>query len=324
MGRLAWGSHKKRKVETGISKAVLYPNGGDGVSWNGIISITSSPEGADDTTLYADNFIYGKLRSSENLKGKIVAYQSPAEFGQCDGSSSIIPGLLVGQQSRKKFGLCYRTEIFAVNSIDNGYKIHIIYNATASPSEKEYSTNGDNPEVSKFAWDFSTVPCIVDNYKPFSEIILDSTKIDLINLKELESILYGTGDNSPYLPNADVVLNIVNMNRVVRMIIDVFTLHGHWRWDDFNFYEDTVPIAIDRESLRHIYKNPEQGTEYIQPSVAISLISADKTSQVFSVVVIDQKNPSELCTDLEEHIDLVSVQTILDGDFYYHYYTLTI
>lgn len=324
MGRLAWGAKKQRIVETGISKAVLYIDGRDGVLWNGIISMSSTPDGGEDTSLHADNFVYARLRSAENYKGKIEAYQSPEEFGECDGTYTVIPGMFIGQQQRKPFNLCYRTEIIGQSGEDSGYKIHIIYNATASPSEKTHSTFSDSPDAIKFSWEFSTTPHAVEGYKPFSEIILDSTKIDKLNLDELEAILYGTGDYNAYMPTPEVVLNIVNMNRVARMILDVFALHGHWRWDDFNFDEDTVPIAIDRESLTHIVRNPGQNIEYVQPTVTYAFLSADRYSQKYSVVVIDQKNPSELCSDMEANLNLTAISTVKIGDFYHHSYELTI
>lgn len=324
MGRLVWHKKEKRFVETGISKTVLYPNGGDGVAWNGVTAISSSPDGAEDTTLYADNFVYARLKSAESYKGGIEAFQSPKEFGVCDGSYSIIPGLNLGQQVRRPFNLCYRTEIATINPKDSGYKIHLIYNATASPSSKQYQSKGDSPEVVKFSWDFTTTPVILDDYKPFSEIILDSRKIDPLNLNELEAILYGTKSDKPYMPSPDALLNIVNMNKVARRIIDVLNTHKRWIWNDFSFVEDTVPIAIERESLRHVFRNPSPGTVYIQPSVAYSLITADKKTQKFSIVLVDNKQESQLRVDLENAIDLTFLRSEVIDDFTYYYYELTI
>lgn len=324
MGKLVWHEAKRRKVETGVSKAVVYPNGGNGVAWTGITAVSSTPEGAEDTKLYADNKLYANLKSPENFSGSIEAYTSPQEFGVCDGSYSIIPGLNIGQQSRKPFHFCYRTEIYRINSREEAYKIHLIYNATTLPASKQFSTKSDSPDPTKFSWEFKTVPYKVEDYKPFSEIVLDSTSIDPINLSELESILYGTRNDAPYMPTPDVVLNIVNMNRVARMIVDVLSLHKHWNWDEFNFLEDTVPKAIERESLKHVYKNPTPETEYIQPSVAFYLISADRQSQKFSITVIDNKQVSELASNLESALNLVSTGTEVDGEYTYYHYELTL
>lgn len=324
MGKLVWHEAKRRKVETGVSKAVVYPNGGDGVAWTGITAVSSTPEGAEDTKLYADNKIYANLKSPENFSGSIEAYTSPQEFGICDGSYSLVPGLNLGQQSRKPFHFCYRTEIYKINSKEEAYKIHLIYNATTAPSNKQFSSKSDSPDPVKFSWEFKTVPTKVDDYKPFSEIILDSTAIDPINLKELESIIYGTQDGTPYMPTPDAVLNIVNMNRVTRMIVDVLSTHKHWNWDEFVFSTDTVPKAIERESLKHVFKNPAPETEYIQPSVAFSLISADRNSQKFAITVIDNKAVSELASDLETALNLVPTGTEVVEEYTYYHFELTL
>lgn len=324
MGRLVWHKKEKRILETGVSKAVVYPNNGNGVVWNGITAISSTPDGAEDTTLHADNTIYARLKSADNYKGSIEAFQSPKEFGACDGSYSIIPGLNLGQQLRRPFNLCYRTEIVTINPQDSGYKLHLIYNAMVAPASKQYETKGDSPEAVRFSWDFTTTPVIIQDYKPFSEIILDSRKIDPLNLNELESILYGTKEDSPYMPNPDSLLNIVNMNKVARLVIDVLNTHKRWIWDDFNFVEDTVPIAIERESLRHMFRNPDPGTVFIQPSVAYSLITADKNTQKFSIVLVDNKQESQLRVDLENAIDLTFLRSEVIDDFTYYYYELTI
>lgn len=333
MSRLTWGQANKRKVEAGISRGVLYVDGGKGVPWNGLISITSSPDGAEDNDLYADNFKYGRLKSAEAYQGSIEAYTYPEEFGICDGSYSVIPGLSIGQQKRAMFNLCYRTEKFSANSRESGYKLHLVYNASVSPAEKSYETLNDSPDAMTFSWDFTTTPVKLEGYKPFSEIVLDSESIDRLNLSELTKILYGLGEDDPAMPNPDFILTLIDMNKVARMIMDVISLHNHWLWDTFNFVEDTVQDAIDRESERHVFKNGTSETEYIQPSVAYSLYHADKSEQVYFVEVIDQKNPSMLAEDLEERLNLEPIVNPDTGEAsiseddkgYYHYpYLLTI
>lgn len=333
MSKLVWGKAHERKVEAGVSRGVLYPDGGNGVVWNGLISITSSPDGGDDNDLYADNIKYGRLKSAESYKGSIEAYTYPEEFGICDGQFSVVPGLSIGQQRRAPFNLCYRTEKFSANSRVSGYKIHLIYNATVSPAEKSYETINDSPDATTFSWDFTTTPIALEGYKPFSEIVLDSEKIDRLNLSELLKILYGLGKDEPTMPSPDFILTLIDMNKVARMIMNVISLHTHWIWDTFNFVEDTVQDAIDRESERHVFKNATSETEFIQPSVAFSLDYADKSKQVYAIEVVDKKNPSMLSEDLEEKLNLereLDPETeefvvIIDDNGFYHYnYLLTI
>lgn len=335
MAKLTWGKASKRIVETGVSKGVLYPDGGKGVVWNGIISIASNADGGEPSDLYANNAKYGSLRSPENFKGTITAYTYPQEFEMCDGRTTVTPGLNIGQQKRLPFNFCYRTEQFAGNSKNIGYKIHLIYNAHASPAKITYETINDSPDAMKYSWDFNTTPIVVDGFKPFAEIILDSNTIDWLNLEELEKILYGLGDDDAAMPSPEFIFNLISMNKVARMIMDVINTHGHWIWDTFNFLEDTVPKAIDRESARHVFKNPDHSVHYIQPSVAYSLLSADKDHQTFSVTVVDQKNPSQLAEDLKTALNLVEDVDLITGlwsitegippdNFYYYPYILTI
>ena len=265
------------------------------------------------------------MKSLENFNGTIEAYTAPQEFGVCDGSFTLIPGLNLGQQTRKLFNFCYRTEICKVNPQEEAYKIHLIYNASTGPAIRKHSTNSkDSPELVKYSWNFKTIPYKTRNYRAFSEIVLDSTSIDPFNLSELESILYGTKDNPPYMPSPDEVLNIANMDTVTRMILEVLLRHRHWNWDEFNFANDTVPKAIERESLKHVFKNPTTETEYIQPSVAYYLISADKDSQRYSITVIDNKDVSEFASDLQTAMNLVLTGTEVVGEFTYYHYELTL
>lgn len=333
MSRLIWGQASKRKVETGVSKGVLYVNNGKGVPWNGLISITSSPDGAEDNDLYADNFKYGRLRSAEAYNGSIEAYTYPDEFEICDGRCSLIPGMSIGQQKRATFNLCFRSEKYSAIPRQNGFKLHLVYNATVTPAEKSYETLNDSPDATTFSWDFTTTPVTAEGYKPFSEIVLDSETIDRLNLAELVKILYGLGDDEPAMPSPDFIFTLIDMNRVARMIMNVISLHGYWIWDTFNFNEDTVDIAIDRESETHVFKNGTSETDYIQPSVVYSLNHADKDHQIYNVEVIDLKNPSQLASDLKENLNLEEVVDEITGEFvviqdsegYYHYpYLLTI
>lgn len=194
--KLVWDQIGERFYETGVDHAVLYVQEGGvypkGVAWNGVVSITESPSGAEANPLYADNIKYLNLVSAEDFGASIEAYMYPDEFAVCDGSAEVTKGVTIGQQNRNTFGMSYRTIIGNdVDSNDHGYKLHLVYGALASPSEKAYNTVNDNPEANTFSWEVTTTPVAVNGYKPTSSIIIDSRKVDKDNLTKLEEILYG-------------------------------------------------------------------------------------------------------------------------------------
>lgn len=197
MSKLVWDQTGERYYETGVDHGVLYPmqTGGlynKGVAWNGLSAVNESPSGAEASPIYADNIKYLNLISTEEFGGTIEAYTYPEEFAECDGSATLAPGVYIGQQSRKTFGLSYRTQIGNdVDGQDHGYKLHLVYGCLASPSEKGYSTINDSPEAITFSWEFSTTPVNVAGYKPTALITIDSTKVNPTKLAELEEILYG-------------------------------------------------------------------------------------------------------------------------------------
>lgn len=197
MSKIVWDQTGERLYETGIDRGVLYliDNTGkynNGVAWNGLTGVTESPSGAEATDLYADNIKYLSMRSAETFGATIEAYTYPDEFAECDGSATLATGVTVGQQSRKTFGLCYRTVIGNdVEGQDHGYKLHLIYGCTASPSEKAYTTINDSPEAITFSWELSTTPVNVTGLKPTACVTIDSTKADPDCLAALEEILYG-------------------------------------------------------------------------------------------------------------------------------------
>lgn len=214
MSKLIWDEDKKRTYETGVSKGVLYPVQDDGkyslgVAWNGLTAVTESPSGAEATPMYADNIKYLNLISAEEFGATVEAYTYPQEFEACDGSAELQPGVCVGQQDRKKFGMAYRT-VFGNNDKGNnyGYKLHLIYGATAAPSEKAYNTINDSPEAITFSWELTTTPVSVNNMKPTASVTIDSTKVDLDKLKILEGILYGNESENPRLPLPDEIAEI--------------------------------------------------------------------------------------------------------------------
>ena len=216
MSKIVWDQTGERLYETGVKRGVLYvqDTGGTypkGVAWNGLTAVTESPSGAEATPLYADDIKYLNLISTEELGGTIEAYTYPDEFAECDGSASIATGVYIGQQSRKTFGMCYTTTVGNdVDSNAHGYKLHLIYGALASPSEKAYSTINDSPEAITFSWEFSTTPVNVTGFKPTANIVIDSTKANPEKLAALEKILYGDTDVEPRLPLPNEVAQVMS------------------------------------------------------------------------------------------------------------------
>lgn len=197
MAKLIWDKAGNRYYETGVKQGVLYPQetGGTypkGVAWNGLTAITESPSGAEASPLYANDIKYLNLMSAEEFGGTIEAYTYPDEFSKCDGSAELLPGVTVGQQTRQAFGLSYKTTFGNdVQGNDYGYKLHIIYGASAAPSEKAYATINDSPEAITFSWEITTTPVSVPGLKPTASITINSTKVPANKLATLEEILYG-------------------------------------------------------------------------------------------------------------------------------------
>ena len=216
MAKLVWDESGKRIYETGVQKGVLYVQDGSGtypkgVAWNGLTAVTESPSGAEATPLYADDIKYLELRSAEEFGATIEAYTYPEEFEACDGSASLAKGVSIGQQDRKAFGLCYRTVVGNdVQGNSHGYKLHLIYGAVASPSEKAYATVNDSPEAVTFSWEITTTPVEIEGFKPTASITIDSTKVDPGQLAELEKKLYGDTSTEAQLPLPSEVKTIFN------------------------------------------------------------------------------------------------------------------
>lgn len=226
MAKITWDQTGDRLYETGDKMGVLYPGFtpakgetpakyGTGVAWNGLTAVTESPSGAEETALYADDIKYLSLRSAEEFGFTIEAYTYPDEWAECDGSASVAAGVVIGQQKRKMFGFCYRTVLGNdVDGNDHGYKLHLIYGATASPSERGYATVNDSPEAITFSWECSTNPVEVTGYKPIATITIDSTKAKAETLAKLEEKLYGTegsGANTGTDPQLPLPAEVIAM-----------------------------------------------------------------------------------------------------------------
>lgn len=211
MSKLVWDQTGSKLFETGIEKAVLFvmKNGAyeKGVAWSGVTSVSEKPSGAEDTPLYADNIKYLNLKSNEEFGATIEAYMYPDEWEQCDGSAELATGVTIGQQARSKFALAYVTKIGNDTDLnDHGYKIHIIYNAQAAPSEKQYQTVNDSPEAITFSWEISTTPENVTGFKPTANVVIDSTKVDAGKLKTFEDMLYGSESTESQLMLPDAIM----------------------------------------------------------------------------------------------------------------------
>ena len=215
MSKIVWDKTGERFYETGVDHGVLYPmqSSGEyslGVPWNGLTAITESPSGAEASPIYADNIKYLNLMSAEEFNATIEAYTYPEEFGECNGEASIASGVTVGQQTRKLFGLSYRTKLGNdTEGTDYGYKLHLVYNALAGVSDKGYTTINDSPEAMTLSWEISTTPVEVPGLKPTACVTIDSTKADPTKLAQLEAILYGSEDEEARLPLPEEVMSIM-------------------------------------------------------------------------------------------------------------------
>lgn len=224
MSKIEWDKTGEKLYETGVKNGVLYlpdESGAytNGVAWNGLTSVKESPSGAEATPLYADDIKYLELTSAEEFGGTLECYTYPDEFAECDGSAEVAPGVIIGQQNRKTFGLCYRTTLGNdIKGNEYGYKLHLIYGAKASPSEKAYSTINDSPEAITFSYEISTTPVNVTGHKPTASLIVDSTKVSAEKMAALEAILYGkdgvesSPNDNPKLPLPDEVITLLKDN----------------------------------------------------------------------------------------------------------------
>jgi hypothetical protein len=216
MAALAWDQVGERLYETGVDHGVLYPidNTGaytPGVVWNGLTTVTEKPTGAGSTAQYADNIKYLNLVAAEIFGATIQAFTYPDEFAQCDGTAVPHPGVRVGQQGRKVFGLSYRTRLGDdIEGTDHGFRLHLVWGAQAAPSEKAYATINDSPSAIDFSWDISTTPVPVAGHadlKPTSLMVIDSTVVDPADLTTLEDALYGTAGTA-HLPLPGAVVDM--------------------------------------------------------------------------------------------------------------------
>lgn len=214
MSKLVWDQIGEKTYKTGVEQAAIFPMGTDGTygagaAWNGLTGITESPSGAEPTALYANDKKYLELMSAEEFGGTIEAYMYPDEFAECNGEMSLAKGVRVAQQTRKMFGLCYKSLLGNdTEGTKFGYELHIVYNARVSPSEVTNTSVSDSPEASTLSWEFTTTPVSITGYDPSSHIVINSTEVDKTKLAELEAILYGSEESEARLPLPDEIATI--------------------------------------------------------------------------------------------------------------------
>lgn len=213
--RLKWDEDSKRLWETGVEQAALYlldeaGTYGNGEPWNGLIGITETPSGAEPTALWANDKKYGELLSTEEFGGSIEAYTYPDGFKACNGEVEIAPGITIAQQTRRTFGLAYKTLIGNdVLGAKYGYKLHLVYGAKAAVSEQSNQTISDSPEAKTMSWEFSTTPVAVEGHEPTSHLVINSTTVAPEKLTALEALIYGSDDAEPTLPLPSEVLALI-------------------------------------------------------------------------------------------------------------------
>lgn len=210
MTRLAWGNVGERVYEAGVDRGVLYVAGSDGVSWNGLVSITETPTGGDSQPFYLDGVKYLNSLSMSEFEATLQAFTYPDEFAQCDGTQSIGPGFLATNQRQKPFNLVYRSKVGNdVDGVDHAYKIHILYDVLASPTDHPNNTlSGDNHDPINFSWKLTAKPSIVEGFTPTAHFILDSREVPDSILQDIENLLYGTDVSVPRLPSISELIFI--------------------------------------------------------------------------------------------------------------------
>lgn len=212
MAALSWDIPSKKRFEAGISHAVLYPEGQIGVAWNGLIGVTEKPVGGEAQSYYLDGIKYLALPTREELDATIEAYTYPSEFALCDGSVEVADGVSSGQQPRVPFSLCYRTEIGTPEAgLAYGYKLHILWNAMATPNDITYATMSDNLDAVVFSWELSTLPLDIPGFLPFVKMEIDCSKLTPIAVNNIETVLYGSNLTNPNLPSPQELIYLAGI-----------------------------------------------------------------------------------------------------------------
>lgn len=219
MPQIQWNNYGERYFEAGIDRGVLYVTGKDGVAWNGLISVEEKASGGESTPYYLEGVKYAERSAREEFEASIEAYTYPEEFLECDGSEFIAQGLYATQQERKPFGFSYRTRIGNDHDgIEHGYKIHLVYNALAKPSDRSYGSLGDSMDPTTFSWDITTKPVAIPGISFGAHLVINSTTAWPWAIKAVEDVLYGTEDTPAYLPDPQEVLDLFVENAFLKIV----------------------------------------------------------------------------------------------------------
>lgn len=272
MAKLNWDTTPKDYF-MGVSRGVLYLRNADGtyapgVAWNGIRAVTETPTGGEISKIYADDMVYGSLRTQEGLNGRIEVYDYPTELNECTGWREPIFGTKINLQKRKGFGFCYRT---SVNQKD--YQIHIIYGVNLNPGENTYKTISDNAEVTVHGFEFFTIPEKYKDSKPASSVVIDSRKQDPGSMEYLEGVLYGTDETSPRLPNLEELIAMSISYEIRDVLVAAMDTIGIWMWDTFYFPDDSITRAVHRESETRVVYGSNQNTNLERPGITYELLT---------------------------------------------------
>lgn len=288
--RLRWDNNGERRYEIGVSKVVLFVDG-KGEAWNGVTNITESPDGSEPTDIAADNIAaYAKLRSIEEHKGSISCYDTPRRFRRCTGEDVGIPGLNIRGQARKHFGLCYRSEIGADEVRGEGYKLHLIFNATVDPSESSYDSENDSPDVVEKEYEFTSIPASFPSGKKSSVMEINSLQVDPLTLSLLEDQLYGTAVSESVLPSPSEVVATLSRCSFHKTLMDLYSKLGDWLWDTFSFEEDTIESAIERESFNHVFYQPTNADAIKEKAYIYVPISETSTGVNYKILVVNDSD----------------------------------
>ena len=325
MSKLKW-DEAPRYYHMGISRGVMYLQNFDGtyepgVAWNGLSSITESPTGGETTKLFADNMVYASLRSQEGLEGSIEAYAYPLEFSLCNGSREPREGVYVLQQPRKSFGMSYCTLIGR-----DHYQIHILYGLSVQTGERTYRTINDSPEALIHAWDFVSMPAVMDDFKPTASVTIDTRKANPEMIAYLEKMLYGSDDNEPYLPTLRELVEITVSYGLRTLLVDAVSTAGLWRWDPFNFKIDTIASATKRESETRVHFNGSEEASYLYPCIIYTMLpdTSDEFFEMkhYKVTVITDTQTSPVIDAVEDIPSCTLIDSYTEDSLFYNIYSV--
>lgn len=218
MTSLLWDQIETRFYESGVDRGVLYLSDGKGIPWNGLISVIEKPSNGVGIPLYFDGIKYSDILPIPDYTMSLKAYTYPDEFLEFEGVVGGGNGLFVTNQTLKRFSLSYRTMIKDSESNDLGYKLHILYNLLAIPSEKTYQTMSTDANPIEFEWNITAIPDKISGFTPSSHLILDSRRMSPLLLSDVEATLYGTSANDAQLPDIATLTTFIDSWVIIRII----------------------------------------------------------------------------------------------------------